>query len=99
MFLAFGFPKDETIIWARNLKAKEVAKIEAIQMPSVEYERYKNYDISGFVGIVEIINDARGNKIDNPEPLAGGALTFYITMKDGTRHTFSNNGNAYLVID
>jgi hypothetical protein len=56
----------------------------------LKYARYKNYDSSEFAGIVEIINAARGKRVDDPESISGGGLTFYITLKDGTRHEFAN---------
>ena len=90
---------NENIQWALNLKAGDIEGIEAVCMPSGENERYKDYEKADFARIVEIVNSAKGKKVDNPEEITGGALTFYITMLDGTRHTFSNNGNVYLVID
>ena len=91
--------KDENMAWAQNLKVSNVEKIEAVSMPSLENERYKDYDVSEFADIVEIVNNAKGNKIENSEEIAGGGITFYITTTDGERHTFTNNSNTYLVID
>jgi len=91
--------KDENMVWAQNLKASDVEKIEAVFMPSLENERYKNCDVSEFADIIEIVNNAKGKIINNPEDIVGSGITFYITTTDGGRHTFSNNGNAYLVID
>jgi len=91
--------KDENMAWAQNLKVSNVEKIEAVSMPSLENERYKDYDVSEFADIVEIVNNAKGNKIENSEEIAGGGITFYITTTDGERHTFTNDSNTYLVID
>lgn len=91
--------KDENMAWAQNLKVSDVEKIEAVSMPSLENERYKDYDVSEFADIVEIVNNAKGNKIENSEEIAGGGITFYITTTDGERHTFTNDSNTYLVID
>jgi len=91
--------KDENMAWAQNLKVSDVEKIEAVSMPSLENERYKDYDVSEFADIVEIVNNAKGNKIENSEEIAGGGITFYITTTDGERHTFTNNSNTYLMID
>jgi len=91
--------KDENMAWAQNLKVSDVEKIEAVSMPSLENERYKDCDVSEFADIVEIVNNAKGNKIENSEEIAGGGITFYITTTDGERHTFTNNSNTYLVID
>jgi len=91
--------KDENMAWAQNLKVSDVEKIEAVSMPSLENERYKDYDVSKFADIVEIVNNAKGNKIENSEEIAGGGITFYITTTDGERHTFTNDSNTYLVID
>lgn len=91
--------KDENMGWAQGLKVSDVEKIEAVSMPNFENERYKNYDVSEFADIVEIVNNANGKKVENPEEGAGGGITFYITTTGGERHTFSNNGNIYLTID
>jgi len=91
--------KDENMAWAQNLKVSDVEKIEAVSMPSLENERYKDYDVSEFADIVEIVNNAKGNKIENSEEIAGGGITFYIMTTDGERHTFTNDSNTYLVID
>jgi hypothetical protein len=91
--------KNENIQWAQTLKANDVERIEAVRRPSPENERYKDFEKSDFSRVIEIINNAKGKKIDNPEQLYGGALTFYITLLDGTRHTFTNNANKHLVID
>ena len=90
---------DENITWAQNLKTDDIEKMEAVRMPGGENERYKNYDPSEFPRIVEIINNAKGEKLDNPESIAGGGITFYVTLLDGTRYSFANNGNRYLVIN
>lgn len=91
--------KDEKIEWAQNLNSTNIERIEAIAMPSNEGQRYKEYDISEFTDIIEIVNNAKGKKIDNPESIVGGRVTFYITTTDGERHKFSNSGNIYLIID
>lgn len=88
-----------TMKWARNLKADDISKIELIVMPSLENERYQLFEEGDFADIVELLNESRGRYISNPESLAGGAMTFYITLKDGTIHKVGNNGNAYLYID
>ena len=94
-----GCDSHERILWAQNLSVNDIERIEAIRMPSNENERYRNFEQTEFARIVEIINNAKGEQVENPELLAGGGITFYITMLDGTRHTFRNNGNVYLVID
>jgi len=90
---------NDNILWAKNLKVNDVSRIEAVRMPAMENERYKDFDKTDFARIVEIINNAKGKRINNPEEIVGSCITFYITTTDGTRHTFSNNGNTYLVLD
>ena len=100
LFLASRSFLDKNILWARNLDASDIKIIEAIRYPSHENERYRIYfDNDDFVRILETVNDAKGLKISNPESLSGGGTTFFITLTDGTRRTFANNGNIYLVID
>jgi len=90
---------DDNILWAQNLKVSDVSRIEAVRMPAMYNERYKDFEETDFDRIVEIINNSKGKRINNPEGINGGCITFYITTTDGARHTFSNNGNTYLVID
>ena len=49
--------------------------------------------------MVALINESKGKYRIEHEELAGGGISFYITMKDGTSHSVENIGNTYLVID
>lgn len=97
--LLMGRSNRLTMKWARNLRADDISKIELIVMPSSEHERYRLYEAGEFADIVDLIHESRGRYVSNPESLAGGGMTFYITLKDGTVHRVGNNGNAYLYID
>ncbi|BCJ94883.1 hypothetical protein acsn021_24520 [Anaerocolumna cellulosilytica] len=90
-------PPRTSMDWAKNLRVKDVAKIELVVMSSDENERYRLYEPSEFSDIVTLVNKSRGVYLPNPESMAGNAETYYITTTDGVRHIFSNNG--YLFID
>lgn len=92
-------PQRDTMQWAKNLRVEDVEKIELISESSAEKERYRLFTSSEFPNIVALVNESHGTYLPNPEPLSGGYTALYITTKDGVRHTFANNGNAYLVID
>ncbi len=85
--------------WAKKLSVRDVEKIELIVMPSSENEKNRLLDDVEFDDIIALINESRGKYIENPEELAGGSTTYYITLTDGTRHFVSNSGNRYLIID
>ena len=87
----------ESMTWARNLEASDVARIEMTVMPSAEDERHRSFEEEEFEDVVSLINRSTGRYIRDPEPIMGMSRTLYITMKDGTEHTVSYNG--YLVID
>ena len=87
----------ESMTWARNLEASDVAQIEMTVMPSAEDERHRSFEEEEFGDVVSLINQSTGRYIRDPEPIMGMSRTLYITMKDGTEHTVSYNG--YLVID
>lgn len=87
-----------SMAWAKSLQTEDIQSIELIVQPSSE-QGYKKYDFKEFPEIVRLVNQSSGRLIKNPENIAGSAQTFYITTKDGVVHRFTNNGNAYLVID
>lgn len=87
------------IRWAKNLQVQDVDKIEMVVQTSVENERYRLFTKDELADIVELVNESKGKYQKSPEPLGGQSITFYITTKDGKRHTFSNIGNTYLMID
>lgn len=89
--------KSPSMDWAKSLILNDIQSIELVVMPSNENERYRKFEQDEFADVVNLVRQSRGSLIKNPEPLAGGGQTFYITTKDGLVHKFSNNG--YLVID
>lgn len=92
-------PLRESMIWAKNLSAEDVESIELVVMPQSSDKQYRLFHADEIKEIVSLIHESHGRYIANPEPLTGGSITFYIHMKDGTRHTFSSDGNMYLHID
>jgi beta-lactamase regulating signal transducer with metallopeptidase domain len=100
IFIAFASnPQHTSMEWAKNLRVENVEKIELVVMPSGKNERYRLFDRSEFSDIVTLVHNSRGGYLPNPESIAGGGVTYYITTTDGVRHEFGNNGNAYLLID
>lgn len=85
--------------WAKKLNIRDVEKIELIERSSSENEHNRLLGESEFEDIIALINESRGKYIENPEEPAGGSITYYITLTDGTRHYISNSGNSYLIID
>lgn len=92
-------PQRASMKWAKGLRVQDVDKIELVVMPAAENQQYRLYEPSEFPDIIELVNKSRGSYLANPEDIAGGGLTFYITTTDGVRHKFGNNGNVYLQID
>lgn len=98
-FATNPFSEQPPMQWAKNLQVQDIDKIELIVQPSAENERYRLFTNDEFENIVKLVNKSKGIYLDNPEPVAGQSIVFYITTKDGIRHTFSNGGNTYLMID
>ncbi len=91
--------KDINMKWVKSLKVNDIKSIEAVTMASLEDKRYKKYEPDDFDRIVKLINSAKGVINKKPEAIYGTAFTYYITTTDETRHTFTNVGNVYLIID
>ena len=92
--------KRESMEWLNSLDAAQVRQIELVAMPGGENERYANItDGEEISGIVATLREGSGRYVAEPEALAGGGLSFYLTMQDGSRHHVANNGNVYLVVD
>lgn len=91
----------ETLVWAQELTADEISKIELVVMPSNEEERYKVFAKEEYERLTGLINNSKGRYCANanPQELCGSSIILYITLKDGSRHTVGNNGNTYLIID
>lgn len=87
------------IQWAKHLREADIEKIELLVGTGVEKERYRLFTNDEFADIVKLINESSGTYLDNPEPVSGQSIAFYITTKDGERHTVMNIGNNYLTID
>lgn len=98
-FATNPFSEKPSMQWAKNLQVQDIDRIELVVQPSAENERYRLFESDEFADVVELVNKSKGTYLDNPEPLAGQSIVFYITTKDGIRHIFSNGGNAYLMID
>ena len=92
--------KRESMRWLNSLNAADVQQIELVVMPSDENERYTLYtEESDISAVVRLLREGKGRYVANPEELSGGSISFFLTMKDGSRHSVFNNGNVYLVVD
>lgn len=92
--------KRESMRWLNSLNAEDVQQIEVVVMPSDENERYALYtDESDISDITALLRKGKGRYVEKPEALTGGGVSFYLTMKDGSRHSVFNTGNVYLVVD
>ncbi|WP_238720980.1 M56 family metallopeptidase [Diplocloster agilis] len=89
----------ESMKWAKNLSSEDITKIELVVMPADEEKQYRVFAPEEYPEIVKLMKDSRGRYVREPEELAGGELSFYITTTDGVRHRYANSGNVYLVID
>lgn len=99
LLLFAGFPRRDTMRWARELTPAQVEKVELVVMPSNEEKRYRLFEQEEIPEVVALVNQSRGRYIASPEPLAGMGIILYITTSDGVRHPVSNVGHQYLVID
>lgn len=90
---------DVQLTWAKALSAEEVKSIELIVEPSLESERYKKYAPNEFDDVINTIKNSKGEFLQYNETLEGRMQTFYVTMNDGVKHSVTNAGNVYLIID
>lgn len=90
----------DSMKWARNVDAEDIGQVELVAYPQSADREYRLItDREEISEIAELLHEGRGRYEKKPEELTGGGSTFYITMKDGSRHIVGNNGNYYLVID
>ena len=89
----------ETLAWAKNLAARNIVSVEMEVLPNSGDDAYRRFAEDEFEDVATLINDYRGDYVAKPEELAGGAIILYVTTTDGARHTVTNMGNAYLVVD
>lgn len=86
----------DTLKWAQQLSKDEVASIDQIVHPD---EKHRVIPKEEYDEITALIRLSQGYYQEQPEQIFGQTITFYITMKDGAKHTISNIGNEYLKID
>ena len=101
-FLTNPIIQRDTLKWAENLSAEDVASIELVVMPQNTDKQYKLFATEEIEAVVSLIRETRQTRLSYcryPEALNGGVTRFYLRMKDGSEHTISNIGNTYLVID
>ena len=89
----------DTMKWAQNLSVEDVASADLVVYPQAADKQFKQLSAEELSEMVALINESKGKYRIEHEELAGGGISFYITMKDGTSHSVENIGNTYLVID
>lgn len=100
IFFAVNPQKDrDSMKWARQLRADDIEKVELVVMPADPDTQYHLFETSEYPAIAALIRESSGNYRKNPESVAGGGITFYVTLKDGTRHSVCNSANESLIID
>lgn len=97
-YIYSGLNRD-SMKWAKNLSVEDVSCIEMVIFPQDMNKQYKVFSDEEIATAVTLINESRGRYLKNPEATAGGAITLYLRIKDGSEHTVSNIGNLYLEID
>ena len=85
--------------WARELSAGDIARANLVVMPQNPDRQFKSLSESEIEKMTALINQSGGKYLICHPEVTGGAITFDIIMKDGSRHSVSNIGNAYLKID
>lgn len=89
----------DTMKWAQSLSVEDVASADLVVYPQAADKQFKQLSAEELSEMVALINESKGKYRIEHEELAGGGISFYITMKDGTSHSVENIGNTYLVID
>lgn len=85
--------------WARTLSAGDIAQANLVVMPQDPDRQFKSLSESEIEKMTALINQSDGKYLIYHPEVTGGAITFDIIMKDGSSHSVSNIGNAYLKID
>lgn len=98
-FLTNPAEKRETLTWARELSAEEVAAADLVVFSQTTEKPYKNLSGDEISAMTALVNQSRGSYVAEPEDLDGVGIFFYLTMKDGSAHKIGNIGNVYLYID
>lgn len=98
-FLTNPSKQRETMTWAKELSADDIASADLAAYPQPADEPIKSLSGDEFPAMVALVNQSKGRYLAEYEELAGGSIFFYIKLKDGTAHEFGNIGNTYLVID
>lgn len=91
-------PRD-TLKWAQNVTADQIARAELVVSPADPEKCYRELAPEEYETVALLLQQSVGDYVEDPEPIAGGGATLYLTMADGSTHQVSNVGNVYLVID
>ena len=94
--------QEDTLKWAKDLSAEDVASIELVVLPQNADKQYKLFTTDEIEEAVSLIHEIRQIRLTYerfPEAVNGGITRFYLQMKDGSEHTIGNIGNEHLVIN
>lgn len=98
-FLTDPAQRRDTLVWAQELSADDIKSADLVVLPQTSDKQFKSLSEEEIASMVALINKSEGKYVAEYEELDGGAITFYITMQDGSTHKVQNIGNVYLVID
>lgn len=98
-FLTDPAQRRDTLAWAQELSADDIKSADLVVFPKANDKQFKSLSEEEIAAMVALINKSEGKYVAEYEELNGGAITFYITMQDGSTHKVQNMGNVYLVID
>ena len=83
--------------WLKNLSVADVESLEISAHPGAETPRPLTEKEREKV--MALLAKCDGQRVKNPETIYGQAITFSLTLKDGTKHALVNIGNVYLKVD
>ena len=85
--------------WLRDLTPQQIESAELTVMPQSPQNQYRVFESEEFDAIAGLLSQAQGARVEQPEEIAGGAITFSLTLADGSTHRVSNVANHYLQVD
>ena len=85
--------------WAQNLSAADIQSAELYVSSALWENNFHSYTDEELEDLAAFIRESHGSYSRNTEELTGGVTVITVTMKDGSQHVITNEGNCYLNID
>lgn len=85
--------------WLQELTPQQIESIELTVMPQSPHQQYRVFSPEEFSAVSDLLCQARGPRVLQPEELSGQTISFRLVLSDGTEHTVSNLSNQYLLVD